>query len=112
MEQGVSHEPLSGRRRGPPRPAARRALARRALHRSNPRAARPAILFAHLVSRARYVEQFDKFKRNDPWWDLESYMNWEPNSWVWARGRRRRAREDAREWALARAHTRASAAGC
>lgn len=18
---------------------------------------------------------------NDPWWDLESYMNWEPNSW-------------------------------
>jgi hypothetical protein len=27
-----------------------------------------------------YVEQFDKFKRNDPWWDLESYMNWEPNS--------------------------------
>jgi hypothetical protein len=28
-----------------------------------------------------YVDQFDKFKRNDPWWDLESYMNWEPNSW-------------------------------
>jgi hypothetical protein len=25
-----------------------------------------------------YVERFDKFKRNDPWWDLESYMNWEP----------------------------------
>ena len=20
-------------------------------------------------------------KRNDPWWDLESYMNWEPGSW-------------------------------
>ena len=28
-----------------------------------------------------YVERFDSFKRNDPWWDLESYMNWEPNSW-------------------------------
>lgn len=28
-----------------------------------------------------YVSQFDKFRRNDPWYDLESYMNWEPNSW-------------------------------
>lgn len=28
-----------------------------------------------------YVERFDKFKRNDPWWDLEAYMNWEPHSW-------------------------------
>ncbi len=28
-----------------------------------------------------YVERFDKFKRNDPWYDLESYMNWEPHSW-------------------------------
>ena len=21
-----------------------------------------------------YVTRFDSFKRNDPWWDLESYM--------------------------------------
>jgi hypothetical protein len=28
-----------------------------------------------------YVDVFDAFKRNDPWYDLESYMNWEPNSW-------------------------------
>jgi hypothetical protein len=28
-----------------------------------------------------YVQQFDNFKRNDPYYDLESYMNWEPNSW-------------------------------
>ena len=28
-----------------------------------------------------YVDLFDKFKRNDPYYDLEVYMNWEPNSW-------------------------------
>ena len=28
-----------------------------------------------------YVSRFDSFKRNDPWWDLESYFNWEPGSW-------------------------------
>ena len=28
-----------------------------------------------------YVQRFDKFRRNDPWDDLESYMNWEPGSW-------------------------------
>ena len=28
-----------------------------------------------------YVANFDKFQRNDPWYDLETYMNWEPNSW-------------------------------
>jgi hypothetical protein len=28
-----------------------------------------------------YVANFDKFTRNDPWYDLEVYMNWEPNSW-------------------------------
>ena len=34
-------------------------------------------------------------------------MNWEPNSWVWARGRRRRARERTR--ANRRGHTRGRA---
>ena len=24
---------------------------------------------------------FPKFKRNDPWYDVEVYMNWEPMSW-------------------------------
>jgi hypothetical protein len=28
-----------------------------------------------------YVSQFDAFTRNDPYYDLEVYMNWEPNSW-------------------------------
>jgi hypothetical protein len=28
-----------------------------------------------------YVSQFDKFTNVSPWEDLESYMNWEPNSW-------------------------------
>jgi hypothetical protein len=28
-----------------------------------------------------YVAAFDKFRSNDPWYDLEVYMNWEPNSW-------------------------------
>lgn len=28
-----------------------------------------------------YVSRFDQFQRNDPWYDLETYMNWEPNSW-------------------------------
>jgi hypothetical protein len=30
-----------------------------------------------------YVDQFDHFKTNDPWWDLESYMNWEANGDSW-----------------------------
>lgn len=28
-----------------------------------------------------YVSKFDEFMRVSPWDDLESYMNWEPNSW-------------------------------
>jgi hypothetical protein len=28
-----------------------------------------------------YVSQFAHFTRNDPWYDVEVYMNWEPNSW-------------------------------
>jgi hypothetical protein len=28
-----------------------------------------------------YVKRFDAFKSTDPWYDLESYMNWEPGSW-------------------------------
>jgi len=28
-----------------------------------------------------YVTKFDNFKSSDPYYDLESYMNWEPNSW-------------------------------
>lgn len=28
-----------------------------------------------------YVEKFDSFKSSDPYYDLEMYMNWEPNSW-------------------------------
>lgn len=28
-----------------------------------------------------YVANFEKFQRNDPWYDVEVYMNWEPNSW-------------------------------
>ncbi len=28
-----------------------------------------------------YVSRFPHFKRNDPYYDLEVYMNWEPNSW-------------------------------
>lgn len=28
-----------------------------------------------------YVHQWELFKRNDPYYDLETYMNWEPNAW-------------------------------
>jgi hypothetical protein len=30
---------------------------------------------------AEYVTKFDSFRQNDPYYDLEVYMNWEPNSW-------------------------------
>ena len=28
-----------------------------------------------------YIARFDKFKFNDPYHDIETYMNWEPDSW-------------------------------
>lgn len=31
--------------------------------------------------KKEYVDKFDSFTQSDPWYDLEMYMNWEPNSW-------------------------------
>ncbi len=31
--------------------------------------------------KKEYVDKFDSFRQNSPWHDLETYMNWEPNSW-------------------------------
>lgn len=46
-------------------------------HPSRPDASPPRNPLVHI----RYVNNFDKFTRNDPWYDVEVYMNWEPNSW-------------------------------
>jgi hypothetical protein len=31
--------------------------------------------------QTEYIAKFPHFKNNDPFHDIEAYMNWEPNSW-------------------------------